>query len=476
MLFNTLDFWLFFALVYAVYLLLGTRAQNIWLLGASYAFYACWDWRFVFLLGLSTAIDWLLARRIAAEPSRAGAKRWVAVSVTVNLVFLGTFKYFNFFVGSAAALIEAVGFHASLPVLNIVLPVGISFYTFQSMSYIVDVYRKDIEPSPSLIEFALFVAFFPHMVAGPIMRASALLPQMGRARIVRGIDVTEGFHLAMIGLFKKVVIADNLSPIADLVFARQLGYVPGALHLGALAFAFQIYADFSGYSDIARGVARMMGFTLMENFQEPYFSTSITEFWRRWHISLSTWLREYLYIPLGGNRGTALRTYRNLLLTMTLGGLWHGAAITYVIWGAYQGVLLSIERAFGVRGASEPVRNSTGLRAGVVQLLRVAVTFHFVCLGWIFFRADASAPLMLMTARFLNPAGWLSMPTAYVGPVLLTIAPIVLLDLARVWLQRDSPLLSLGPWPLRGLAYVVLVYTFVLAGRFDSHAFIYFQF
>jgi alginate O-acetyltransferase complex protein AlgI len=476
MLFNTLDFWLFFALVYAVYLLLGTRAQNVWLLIASYFFYACWDWRFVFLLGLSTGIDWLLAQRIADEPSRAGAKRWVALSVVINLIFLGTFKYFNFFVGSAAALIEAMGFQASFPVLNVVLPVGISFYTFQSMSYIVDVYRKDIEPSPSLIEFALFVAFFPHMVAGPIMRASVLLPQMGRPRVVRATDVTEGFHLAMIGLFKKVVIADNLSPIADLVFARQLGYVPGALHLGALAFAFQIYADFSGYSDIARGVARMMGFTLMENFQEPYFSTSITEFWRRWHISLSTWLREYLYIPLGGNRGSTARTYRNLMLTMTLGGLWHGAAVTYVIWGAYQGVLLSIERALGVRGAREVDGSTAGAPSGIVHLLRMAVTFHLVCLGWIFFRADPSAPLMLMAARFLNPAGWLFMPAELAAPALLAIAPIVLLDFARRRLRDDLPLLALRPWPLRSLVYAGLIYAFVLVGRFDSHAFIYFQF
>jgi alginate O-acetyltransferase complex protein AlgI len=472
MLFNTLDFWLFFAIVYGVYRLLGTRGQNLWLLGASYVFYAFWDWRFVGLLAASTGVDWWLARRIASEPSRESARKWVGASVAVNLLFLGTFKYFNFFVGSLAAALEGLGLQPHLPVLEIVLPVGISFYTFQSMSYIVDVYRGDIEPNPSLVEFALFVAFFPHMVAGPIMKARDLLPQMGRPRVIGWRDVSEGFHLAMVGLFKKVVIADNLAPIADLVFSRQLGFLPGVLHVGALAFAFQIYADFSGYSDIARGVARMMGFTLMENFNAPYFATSITDFWRRWHISLSTWLREYLYIPLGGNRGSAAATYRNLMITMVLGGLWHGAAMTYVVWGAYQGALLAAERWF-----REVRRGRVAAFLGSPRLVpvRMFVTFHLVCLGWIYFRAAADSPLGTMTLRFLDPLGWLVMPWHLLGPALLAILPLVVLDAARHRSSVDLALLGL-PWPVRGVLYSGLACLFILLGRFDSHAFIYFQF
>ena len=472
MLFNTLDFWLFFAIVYFVYRVLGTRGQNLWLLGSSYFFYGFWDYRFVFLLALSTSVDWLLARRISREPTRAGAKKWVAMSVTINLLFLGAFKYFNFFVGSFGALLEALGLKAHLPVIEILLPVGISFYTFQSMSYIVDVYRGDVEPSPSFVDFALFVAFFPHMVAGPIMKAKVLLPQMARPRVIAARDVTEGFHLAMVGLFKKVVIGDNLDHVADLVFSRQLGFGPGVLHLGALAFALEIYADFSGYSDIARGIARMMGFTLMENFETPYFATSITDFWRRWHISLSSWLREYLYFSLGGNRGTTLRTYRNLMITMVLGGLWHGAAAHYVWWGAYQGGLLAVERWFRDR---RPERREPGGGAGLLRVFRGLTTFHLVCLGWILFRATPGLPLGAMALRFLNPMGWLVMPWAHLGPVLLTIAPLLILDVARRWSGRDLAILAV-PWPLRGGLYAALAYVFILCGDFQSDAFIYFRF
>ena len=472
MLFNTLDFWLFFVIVYGVYRLLGTRAQNLWLLLASYVFYSFWDYRFVFLLVLSTSVDWLLARRISRESTRSGAKKWVAMSVTVNLLFLGAFKYFNFFVGSFGALLEALGLNPHLPVIEILLPVGISFYTFQSMSYIVDVYRGDVEPSPSFIDFALFVAFFPHMVAGPIMKAKVLLPQMERPRIVAANDVTEGFHLAMVGLFKKVVIGDNLDSVVELVFTRQLGFGAGALHLGALAFAFEIYADFSGYSDIARGIARMMGFTLMENFETPYFATSITDFWHRWHISLSTWLREYLYIPLGGNRGTTIETYRNLMITMVLGGLWHGAAAHYVWWGAYQGGLLALER--GIRGVRR-TKARPGRATGAIRMIQGLATFHLVCLGWILFRATPGLPLGSMALRFVSPAGWLAMPWEHLWPVLLTIAPLLILDVARRGSGRDLAILAL-PWPVRGGLYATLAYVFILCGSFQSNAFIYFRF
>jgi D-alanyl-lipoteichoic acid acyltransferase DltB (MBOAT superfamily) len=476
MLFNTLAFWIFFAVVLGVYLLLRRRRpQNVFLLLASYFFYGCWDWRFLALLLVSTTADWTLGNLIARESTRRGAKRWVATSVALNLTFLGFFKYFDFFVGSAEAALGALGVPGPDWRLRIVLPVGISFYTFQSISYIVDVYRGDIEPAKDPVDFALFVAFFPHMVAGPIMPSRDLLPQMQRPRHPRWSDAMAGFHLAMWGLFKKVVVADNLALVANPVFARQLGFGPGAIHLGALAFAFQIYCDFSGYSDIARGVARIMGFRLMENFDHPYLATCVTDFWRRWHISLSRWLRDYLYVPLGGNRGGPGRTYVNLMLTMVLGGLWHGAAWKFVLWGAYQGGWLVLERAVGGKRLVTDWWHARGGAGRVLWLVRVLVTFHFVCLGWLIFRAESTGPLWLMVRSFMDVTGWLRMPGGPALTVALAIAPVLAVDLAQ-YFSRDELVLLRIPTPLRAAVYVAGAYVFILAGRFESNAFIYFQF
>jgi D-alanyl-lipoteichoic acid acyltransferase DltB (MBOAT superfamily) len=361
--------------------------------------------------------------------------------------------------------------------LDVVLPVGISFYTFQSMSYIIDVYRKDLTPAESPIDFALFVAFFPHMVAGPIMHSDALLPQMQRPRVVRWEAVMSGFHLTMWGLFKKVLIADNLATVAAPVFARKWGFQPGTLHLGVLAFAFQIYCDFSGYTDIARGVARMMGFTLMENFKHPYFATSITDFWRRWHISLSSWLRDYLYIPLGGSRLGPFRTYRNLFLTMLLGGLWHGAGWTFVLWGAYQGVLLVLERLAGGRRLIVDWASCTSALSRLIFLARVLVTFHFVCLGWLIFRCENARYLRVMIPSFMDARGWWYL--RYQGPealfVLSLIVPLLLVEVAQ-YLVADEQVLLRIPWALRAVVYTAGAYAFLLWGRFDSNPFIYFRF
>jgi len=476
MLFNTLAFWLFFAVVLAVYFALGRRRpQNAFLLAASYFFYACWDWRFLALLLASTATDWTLANLIARDRGREQAQRWVAVSVAVNLTFLGFFKYFDFFVDSAEAVLAALGAPGPDWRLRVVLPVGISFYTFQSISYIVDVYRGDVEPARDPLDFALFVAFFPHMVAGPIMPSRELLPQMQQPRHPRWSEAMTGFHLAMWGLFKKVVVADNLAVIANAVFARQLGFGPGAIHLGALCFAFQIYCDFSGYSDIARGTARIMGFRLMRNFDHPYFATCITDFWRRWHISLSSWLRDYLYVPLGGSREGAARTYRNLALTMVLGGLWHGAAWKFVLWGAYQGAWLVAERALGGKRLVVDWWSAGGTAGRALWALRVLVTFHFVCLGWLIFRAEGTGPLPLMIASFMDVTGWLRMPAAMAWTAALAIAPVLAVDAAQYFSKDELVLLRL-PAPLRAAAYVAGAYVFILAGRFESDAFIYFQF
>jgi D-alanyl-lipoteichoic acid acyltransferase DltB (MBOAT superfamily) len=475
MLFNTIDFWLFFAIVFALYLGLPRRGQNILLLLASYFFYACWDWRFVGLLVLSTSIDWMLGNAIGREETPAGAKRWVAASVTVNLCFLGFFKYCNFFLASANAHLLRLGSSPTDFRLDIVLPVGISFYTFQSISYIVDVYRKEVVPARDPLDFALFVAFFPHMVAGPIMHSSALLPQMQRPREVRWDQVLTGLNLAMWGLFKKVVVADNLATIANPIFERRLGFHPGVMHLGALAFAFQIYCDFSGYTDIARGVARIMGFRLMDNFNYPYFSTCITDFWRRWHISLSSWLRDYLYVPLGGNRDGALRTYRNLMLTMVLGGLWHGAAWKFVLWGAYQGGLLVAERVLGGKRLVLDWDSCGTWGSRALWVGRVLVTFHFVCLGWIIFRCEQEASLLVQVARFLNPLGWAQMPFPRAAQALAYIAPVLVMDLIQFFKKKEQFILE-APFAVRTLVYLAGIWAFVLFGRFESSAFIYFQF
>lgn len=475
MLFNTLQFWVFFACVLCVYALLRRKAQNVFLLLASYFFYACWDWRFLGLLLLSSTTDWFLGNAIARSRGTPRAKAWVGMSVLINLVFLGYFKYFNFFVSSADTVLVALGLAPTTFRLDVVLPVGISFYTFQSISYIVDIYRGEIEPARDPVEFALFVAFFPHMVAGPIMHSSALLPQMQRDRRMRWTDISSGFNLAMWGLFKKVVVADNLAAIAGPVFRREMGMRPGTIHVGALAFAFQIYCDFSGYTDIARGVARIMGFKLMDNFKYPYFATSITDFWRRWHISLSSWLRDYLYIPLGGSRHGTGQTYRNLFLTMLLGGLWHGAAWNYVIWGAYQGVLLVLERLVGGKRWIAEWTQAQTLWARAVWALRVLICFHLILVGWIIFRAESVGPLWTMVRNFLNLRGWFYMPPELALRAALFIVPLLVVDSVEFFTGREQAVMR-APWALRSLVYLVALYVFIVLGRFESNAFIYFQF
>jgi len=348
MLFNSISFFFFVPIVLlGVRLLPGTQRQR-WLLLASYFFYGSWDWRFLALILFTTAVDYWIAHRIHRSDDPDERRRALLVSVCVNLGVLGFFKYFNFFIDSAAALLEAAGLHASLPALQIILPVGISFYTFQSMSYVIDVYRRDTVPAQTFVLYALYVSYFPQLVAGPISRVGDLMPQLAAPSRVTADRVNFGLCLILIGLAKKVLIADMLAPEVDRIFADPESQSSGMLLRGAYFFAFQIYCDFSAYSDIARGVSEFFGVRLMINFEQPYLSRSITEFWRRWHISLSSWLRDYLYIPLGGNRLGAAKTYRNLMLTMLIGGLWHGAAWTFVAWGAWHGALLALERLSAV--------------------------------------------------------------------------------------------------------------------------------
>lgn len=469
MAFNSVQYLVFLAAVVGLYGLLPKRGQNVLLLVASYVFYGAWDWRFLSLLWISTATDFLVGRAMGHTEEERRRRRLLLISMVVNLGMLAAFKYFNFFADSAAALLHSAGIAVDWPTLNVVLPVGISFYTFQTMSYTIDVFRRRIAPTHDPLSFAVFVAFFPQLVAGPIERARRLLPQFDvRRRVARGEDLASALHLIGLGLFRKVVIADTVAPFVNQAFAdaATAGWV--TLLLGVLGFAIQIYGDFSGYSNIARGSARLLGIDLMVNFDQPYLSRNITEFWRTWHISLSTWLRDYLYIPLGGNRGSKAATYRNLMLTMLLGGLWHGAAWTFVAWGGIHGLYLAIHRRFRSRHPGE---------LGVPRLREVPmvlVTFAGVVVTWVFFRAETFTDAWhylggLVTLRagpVDRTAVWIVVPALVV---------MVVIDVAQRRMARHEALMA---WPrvARGLAYGAAAIAFVVFSGEAPVPFLYFQF
>jgi alginate O-acetyltransferase complex protein AlgI len=375
--FNSWQFVLFFMAVVAIYRVTPSRLQkNIVLLITSYAFYSAWDWRFCGLILVSTLVDFLVGKKIHASASQANRKRWLFLSLSVNLGILGFFKYFNFFVGSFVSVLHDIGLNADATYFNIILPIGISFYTFQTMSYTIDIYRNKLKPTSSLIDFAVFVAFFPQLIAGPIERAANILPQLKADHVVSKRHLWIGLQLILWGLFKKVYVADNVAIIVDRLFDDSANLPIGLVYLASFGFAVQIYADFSAYSDIARGCAKVFGIDLMRNFRNPYIASNPQDFWGRWHISLSTWLRDYLYIPLGGNRRTEFFTYRNLILTMVLGGLWHGAAWNYVLWGIYHGSILVLYRY---------VKNTFSFQ--IPRLFSILIMFHFTLFGWLLFRS-----------------------------------------------------------------------------------------
>ncbi len=484
MLFNTLVFWLFFALVFALYRFLPHRRQNALLLLASYVFYGWWDWRFLGLIWLSTVVDYISARRIEAGSSANLRRGWLIASVVTNLGLLGLFKYFNFFASSLARLLEVVGVRADDVTLNIILPVGISFYTFQTMSYTIEVYRGNLEARRNLSDLALYVAFFPQLVAGPIERAGRLLPQIEQPRQTTAEDLRIGAWLCLWGLFKKMVIADNLGLLANKVFSGNVAPAGGELLVGIVAFAFQIYCDFSGYSDIARGLARMMGFRLMRNFNIPYLAANPSEFWNRWHISLSTWLRDYLYIPLGGNRRGRARTWINLMVTMLLGGLWHGASWLFVLWGLYHGVLLVAYRLAGSFGKRLRARRGAAdaparLPAALVRLCGVLLMFVLVCGSWVLFRA----PTLAFIARSIQSVIDLGFNLPRTLDLLATQKTVLLLlfplaTAMELWQHRtdDELVIFRLPAAVRGAVYALFYFSIIILGTPDAQPFIYFQF
>lgn len=387
MIFNSLDFAVFLPIVFVLYWFVTKRSlklQNLLIVIASYVFYAWWDYRFLGLIVASTFVDFSVARLLAHKAYLNKRKILLLVSLLFNLGLLGFFKYYNFFIESWVTAWESIGVAMQTSTLNIILPVGISFYTFQTLSYTIDVYRKKIEPSKNLIQFMAYVAFFPQLVAGPIERATKLLPQFQKQRHFNAKFAMSGFYLIIWGLFKKVVIADNCAFFVNQIFEWPTHYSSLELVFGAILFGFQIYGDFSGYSDIAIGVARLFGFSLMTNFAFPYFSRSIAEFWRRWHISLSTWFRDYLYIPLGGSRGTLFTKLRNVMIVFLVSGLWHGANWTFVIWGGIHALLFM---PLLLTRSNRDFVESARLKFSQIPL--VLITFSSVVLAWIFFRSDS---------------------------------------------------------------------------------------
>jgi len=472
MLFTEPLFFLFFPVVLAgAWWLSSDRLRKLWLLAASYLFYAAWDWRFLSLIAASTLVDYWVGRALERVEASRGRRALLVTSLALNLGLLGVFKYYGFFVESARGLLAVLGLSVATRVPEIVLPVGISFYTFQTLSYTIDLYRGRLEPVRSLPDFALFVSFFPQLVAGPIVRASDFLPQLDRRP--RWADVAVRRHLALflIGFVKKACLADNVAPVVDRVFADPSLWTSSAVWTAVLLYAVQIYCDFSGYTDMAIACAGLLGFRLERNFDFPYVARSVTEFWRRWHISLSGWLRDYLYIPLGGSRGVRLATYRNLMVTMLLGGLWHGAAWTFVIWGALHGVALVAHKEWTRRRSA--IIGSWTSPAAVGGALSWCLTLFWVCLAWIFFRARSFADAWLLVRAFalFRGAGELSVDPAW----LAFVAALGALHWVSSRRRAEGAVEEMPDWAFAG-AYGAAAAVALLFVPLRSDPFIYFQF
>ena len=468
MLFNSLEFWIFLPLVLLFSRLLPRRPRNLFLLFSSYLFYMWWDARFILLIVASTLVDFLVGRSLPS--ARGQARSWLLIaSLAANLGLLGFFKYYNFLAGSLAGLL---GLPPRTLYLDIILPVGISFYTFQSMSYTIDIYRGRLEPVKGLTDFALYVAFFPQLVAGPIVRAREFFPQLFQWRPPSQERTEKGISLILIGLVKKMVLADHFARISDLYFGDVAAH-PGAWEAWSASFAFamQIFFDFSGYTDIARGCGRLLGYEFPVNFRRPYLARSITEFWRRWHISLSSWLRDYLYIPLGENRKGRQRTYENLMVTMLLGGLWHGASWNFVFWGGLHGLLLAIERL--ARDHFPGLAVPPPIRLALVPL-RTAATFVLVMVGWVFFRASSfQDSFAVLNSMFLwDSVGSVLLPSGLILATVLTLV-VALAEESRGLLAN----LHLAPVWARVSTYAFLLIVLELfAVTGEEIPFVYFQF
>ena len=479
MLFNSIDFAIFFPIVLILYWVAtkgDLKRQNTLLLVASYFFYACWDYRFLFLLIFSTLLDYLTGIKMHEAGSKSRKRFWFWLSIGINLGFLGIFKYFNFFSQSFADALSLLGIHTSFWTLNVILPVGISFYTFHGLSYVIDIYNDKIKPERNFIDYSLFVSFFPLLVAGPIERATHLLPQIKTRRVFSYSKAIDGLRQMLWGLFKKIVIADNCAEYANMAF-NSGDHSGSTLLLGALFFTFQIYCDFSGYSDIALGAARLMGIELLRNFAFPYFSRDIAEFWRRWHISLSSWFRDYLYIPLGGSKGGTWMKVRNTFIIFLVSGFWHGANWTFIFWGLLNALYIMPSILFSTNRNNLDIVASGKYFPSIKELLSIILTFSLTVFAWIFFRSD-SIHSAFNYIRGICDASLFTVPDKLNIHFILILVIFVIAE----WVQRTKQhaLQFEEGSALKYYSVVavncIVIWAILLWGVFGNKSFIYFQF
>jgi alginate O-acetyltransferase complex protein AlgI len=477
MFFNSLHFAIFLPIVFILYWFVGGKSkinQNYILILASYYFYSCWDWRFLFLLVFSTLLDYVSAMKIEKSETASQRKRWLWLCITINLGFLGVFKYYNFFASSFAELLHSLGFTASPILLKLILPVGISFYTFHGLSYIIDIYYNRIKAEKNFVDYSLFVSYFPLLVAGPIERATHLLPQLKVKRKFEFQKAKEGLYQIVWGLVKKVVIADSCSIYANEIFNHYNSMNSWSLILGAIYFAFQIYGDFSGYSDIALGTSKLFGIDLLRNFNYPYFSRDIAEFWRKWHISLSSWFRDYLYIPLGGSKGSKLFQVRNTFIIFLVSGFWHGANFTYVAWG-----LINALYFLPLLLLNQNRKNVDDFTLGfnfdsIRTLLSILTTFSLTCIAWIFFRSKTITDAILYIKRMFENHKFNSeyfRIERYSNELLALVLVFVIIE----WNNRHKlePISGKWSWVKLSLCLAAIAALGVFS---DYKEFIYFQF
>lgn len=480
MLFNSINFALFLPIVFIFYWFITNKSykfQNILLLVSSYFFYACWDWRFLFLLIFSTFLDYYTGLKMTDSRNQNIKKFWFWLSISINIGFLGIFKYYNFFSKSFADAVSSIGLHVNPWTLNVILPIGISFYTFHGLSYVIDIYKDRIKAEKNLVDYSVFVSFFPLLVAGPIERATHLLPQIQRKRTFNYAMAIDGLKQILWGLFKKIVIADLCAEYANLIFNNSTDYSGSTLVLGAILFAFQIYGDFSGYSDIALGTARLFGIDLLRNFAFPYFSRDIAEFWRRWHISLSTWFRDYLYIPLGGSKGGTWIKVRNTFIIFIVSGFWHGANWTFIIWGLLNAIYILPSIIFNTNRTNLNIVAQGKNLPTFKEVIQITTTFSLTVLAWIFFRAEnLNHALNYITQIFSR--------SLFEAPTILPKNKeflFILLFIIIEWIGREQQyaIAILGQkWSkiIRwGFYYFIIAAIFYFAGG-PEQKFIYFQF
>lgn len=482
MLFNSLNFAIFLPIVFVFYWFImnkSLKAQNVLLLLSSYFFYSCWDWRFLFLLIFSTMLDYFSGIKIYESNSKEVRKFWFWFSISINLGFLGVFKYYNFFIESFAQAIANFGFHINPLTLNVLLPVGISFYTFHGLSYVIDIYKERISAEKNIVDYSLFVSFFPLLVAGPIERATHLLPQIQRKRTFDYVKAVDGLRQILWGLFKKVVIADQCAQYANDIFNHSGEYSGSTLVLGAVFFAFQIYGDFSGYSDIAIGTARLFGIDLLRNFAFPYFSRNIAEFWRRWHISLSTWFRDYLYIPLGGSKGGIWMKVRNTFIIFLVSGFWHGANWTFIVWGFLHALYIMPSIVFKTNRKNLNIVAQGKYLPNVKEVLQMGFTFSLTVFAWIFFRANSLEHASEYISEIFS-SSLFDYPKYHGDDFKRTLFLLLFVFMVIEWLGREEQfaIAKLGlKWKpvFRYVVYYAIIFAiFWFSGR--EQQFIYFQF